>query len=211
MKKILYIGGVGSDSYLAALIAGTLAEKFDANAIGMSFSEAYKNKAKVARLAPECLVVTHSAGMILLRNTAPKELIAVAPPMPVPPSLLVWRSFPKTAALIASGIESHGRPQKILMYHMHSAVEHVARPFQNSFLTKEMSVFNAAQLAVEMTQCGSKVTLGFMENDRLFPEADLHPHVELAREHGVKVYHTILGHHDEFVLYPAEVLAQMGR
>jgi hypothetical protein len=210
MKKILYIGGVGSDSYLVSSIASALAERFNANAIGMSFSEAYKDKAKVARLAPECMVITHSAGMILLRNTAPKELIAIAPPMPVLPSLLIWRSFPKTMALIASGTESYGRPGKIFTYHIHSAVEHIVRPLRNSLL-KEVCTFNAAQLGVEMTQCGTNVTLVFMENDRLFPESALHPHVSLAREHGVKVFDTILGHHDEFIFYPNEVLAQLDR
>ena len=211
MKKILYIGGVGSDSYLAALIADALANYYGANVIGMSFSEAYKNKAKVARLAPECLVITHSAGMMLLKNTTPKELIAIAPPMPVFASLLLLRSFPKTLALIASGSESHGRPRKILMYHLHSFFERVSRPLQNSLLTREISAFNAAQTAVEMTQGGTKVTLGFMENELLFPESVHHPHIAIAREHGVNICDNLLGHHDEFVFYPAEVLAQLSR
>jgi hypothetical protein len=211
VKKILYIGGVGSDSHLVDAIAMELASQFNVNVIGMSFSEAHKNSARVARLVPESLVITHSAGMMLLKNMVPKELIAIAPPMPSLPSLLVWRSFPKTIAFIASGKESMGRPRKLLDYHLHSAKEHIVHPHHNSALLRQIGLFDAAQQAVEMVKCGSKVTLGFMENERLFPHAAMHPHVELAKEQGVTVVSMILGHHDEFVLYPTEVMAQLDR
>jgi hypothetical protein len=49
-----------------------------------------------------------------------------------------------------------------------------------------------------------------MENDVLFPEISQHPHIEVAKECGVMVRDTILGHHDEFTLYPTEVMAQLG-
>jgi len=210
MKKILYIGGVGSDSHLVDGIARMLERQYDANVIAMSFSEARRNKAKVARLAPECLVITHAAGMLLLKNTTPKELIAIAPPMPTLLSLLLWRSFPAVGALIASGKESSGRPNKVLRYLLRSLVEHILHPFHNGLLLKEISLFNAAQVAVEMKRCGTKVTLGFMENDRLSPDAYLHPHLEIAKQQGVAIYDTVLGHHDELGLYPLEVLAQVG-
>ncbi|HSW77655.1 MAG TPA: hypothetical protein VLG36_02555 [Candidatus Chromulinivoraceae bacterium] len=209
MKKILYIGGVGSDSHLVDALASALATQFDVNVMAMSFSEAYKNNAQVARLVPECLVITHSTGMVLLKNMAPKELIAIAPPMPSLPSLLLWRSFPKTIALIASGRESIDRPQKLLAYHLHFIKEHILRPYLNNALVREIGAFDAAQQAVEMVRCGSKVTLGFMENDKLFPQAATHPHLELAKDQGVTIVDMILGHHDEFVLYPTEVLAQL--
>jgi hypothetical protein len=210
MKKILYIGGVGSDSHTVDGIARLLESKFNANVIAMSFSKAYDSKATIARLAPECMVITHSAGMLLLKDIAPKELIAIAPPMPTPPSVILLRSFPKTLALIHSGKESTGRPWRVLGYHLHSFEEHVLRPRSNSMLLREISTFDAAQRAVELQRCGTKVTLGFMENDRLFPDSHLHPHIEVAKEQGVKISDVVLGHHDEFVLYPLEVLAQLG-
>jgi hypothetical protein len=210
MKKILYIGGVGSDSHLVDGIARMLERQFDANVVAMSFSAARKNKAKVARLAPECLVITHAAGMLLLKNTTPKELIAIAPPMPTLLSLLLWRSFPAVGTLIAGSRESAGRPRKVTEYLLRSLAEHVLHPFHNSLLLKEISLFNAAQIAVEMRRCGTKVTLGFMDNDKLSPDAQQHPHLEIARQQGVAVYDTVLGHHDELGLYPLEVLAQVG-
>lgn len=210
MKKILYIGEVGSDSYLVGGVARLLESHFDVNVIAMSFSEARRNGAAVARLAPECLVITHGAGMLLLRDTTPKQLIAIAPPMPVLLSLHMWRTLPLVVSLIASGRESTGRPRKIAEYLLRTFIEHLLHPYDNSMLLKEISSFNAAQFAVEMKRCGADVTLGFMENDKLSPDAHLHPHMEIAKEQGVAVYDTVLGHHDEFTLYPLEVLAQVG-
>lgn len=206
---MLYIGGVGSDTYLVKGVVSALETHFQANVIGLSFSEASRNRARLARLATDAVVVTHSAGMMLLRDSTPLEVIAIAPPMPSLPSLLLWRSFPKTAALLASGREAHDRPQKLLAYHVHAAVEHIRHPFDNSMYLKEISFFDAARSAVELTKAGVKVTLGFMENERLFPYSADHPHVELAKKEGVQIFETILGHHDEFVLYPLEVLAQL--
>lgn len=210
MKKILYIGGVGSDSYLVGTVVRSLSTMFTTNVIGLSFSAAYNDQAKIARLAPDCLIIAHAGALVLLKNTAPKELVAIAPPMPTVPSLLFLRGFGRTSSLLLSGGESHGRPQKLLNYHLHSLKEHIARPYQNNMLLSEISLFNAAQIAVEMVRCGSKVTLGFMENDHLFPDASQHPHIELARSQGVTVYDTVIGHHDEFALYPVEVMAQLG-
>lgn len=210
MKKILYIGGVGSDSHTVGSIVRALEAVFDASIVGMAFSEAYRNKAKIARLAPDCTVITHSAGMMLLKDTAPKELIAIAPPMPTLPSLIFLRSFPKTLALMKSGRESFDRPLKVTLYHLHAFAQHLLRPLSNGMQLKEISSFNSAQRAVEFQRCGTKVTLGFMENDRLFPDSHAHPHVEVAKKQGVRVYDVVLGHHDEFVLYPLEVLAQLG-
>jgi hypothetical protein len=211
MRKVLYLGGVGSDSHLVDSVARELAVQFKLNAVGMSFSETYKNRAYVARLVQDSLVITHSAGMMLLKSMSPREVIAIAPPMPVVPSLLLWRSFPKTIALVRSGGESVGRPRKLLDYHLHSLKEHIVQPHLNSMQLSEVGAFDAACLAVEMVKSGSKVTLGFMENDRLFPEAARHPHLEIAKRQGVQIYDNIIGHHDEFILYPIEVLAQLHR
>ncbi|HEY5695287.1 MAG TPA: hypothetical protein VIQ80_00460, partial [Candidatus Saccharimonadales bacterium] len=141
-------------------------------------------------------------------DTTPKRVIAIAPPMPTLPSLLVMRSFPKTIALMGSVSESPDRLRKVIRYHAGALGEHLLRPHRNSWTLRSLSIFNAATMAVELKNAGAQVTLVFMENDRLFPDAANHPHIELAKEYGVKVYENVLGHHDEFVLYPLEVLAQ---
>ncbi len=205
----MYIGGVGSDAHLVKNVSDALGMHFKTNVIGFSFSEASQNRAKIARLAPGALVITHSAGMMLLKDSTPREVLAIAPPMPSIPSMLVWRSFPKTITLLASGREARDRPRKVLSYHAHSVLEHIRRPQSNGMYLKEISLFDAAKSAVELTKAGAKVAIGLMENDRLFPHSAGHPHMELAKNEGVQVLDTVLGHHDEFVLYPLEVLAQL--
>lgn len=200
---------MGSDSHLVNSVVQELMRELDLNVIGMSFSEACKDRARIARLAPECLVITHSVGMMLLKNMSPKEVIAIAPPMPQMPSLFTLRLAPKMIAFIRSGSESHDRRKKILNYYLHSFKEHVMQPYWNSIGLREARSFNAARLSVEMMNCGSKVILGFMENDRLFPDSSQHPHIKVAKSHGVNVCDNIIGHHDEFILYPIDVLAQL--
>lgn len=94
------------------------------------------------------------------------------------------------------------------MYNFNSLGEHLLRPRYNGMLLREICLFNAAQRAVEIKHSGAEAQLVFMENDRLFPGAHLHPHVEIAKQQGVRIS-VIAGHHDEFALYPLEILTQL--
>lgn len=210
MDKIVYIGGIGSDARQVEHIARALSAQFKKNVIAFSFSKARRNAAQIARLVPDCLVITHAAGLMLLKNTTPKELIAIAPPMPTLPSVLLWRGVLKTMALFGSSGESHERGRKIWLRQCLAAGEYLLHPQHSAMLLRDISAFNAARLAVEFVNGGGKVTIGFMENDVLFPDTSLHPHMELAKECGVTIRDNILGHHDELALYPVEVLAQLG-
>ncbi|QQG51308.1 MAG: hypothetical protein HZB75_02265 [Candidatus Saccharibacteria bacterium] len=211
MEKILYIGGIGSSSHSVETVAAALSAQFKLNVIAMSFSMACSQRARVAQLARESLVITHSEGILALKDTAPMELVAVAPPMPSHPLLLIGRAFPKTFALLLSGRESYERPRKLIDYHARLLLEHGLHPRYNSMMIREVASFDVARFAVEVTMTGGKVTLGFMEHDLLFPGAHLHPHIEVAKERGVKVFENIIGQHDEFALYPVDVMAQMQR
>ncbi len=211
MRRVIYIGGIGSDSYIAGLVAQALSTHFGTNVVGFSFRDAHRQGALIAQLASDSLVITHSAGMAALKHIVPKELIAIAPPMPTPPIALFLRSTPKTIALLRSGRVLQGRSRRVRLYHTHALKEHLLWPHYNSLKLGEISVFNAAQTAVEMVKGGGSVTLAFMEHDVLYPDSYQHPHVAVAREHGVAISPPIIGHHDEFVLYPAEVLAQIAK
>jgi hypothetical protein len=210
MDKIVYIGGIGSDATQVKYVARALSAQFKKNVVAFSFGDARKNAAQIARLVPDCLVITHAAGLMLLKNTTPKEVIAIAPPMPTLPSVLLWRGVVKTMALFGSISESHERRRKIWLRQCRAAFEYLLRPQDSALLLRDISGFNAARLAVEFVNGGGKVTIGFMENDLIFPDISLHPHMELAKKYGVTMYDNILGHHDELALYPVEVLAQLG-
>jgi hypothetical protein len=211
MDKILYIGGVASNRYQINSVSRELSDHYDLNVIGMSFSEAQKDRALVARLAADSLVITHSAGLMMLKDITPQEVIAIAPPMPVSAFLLTVRSVPKTIALLKSYENLLERKRKIYKYNLHAAREHIIRPRYNVGQIVKLGAFNAAKEAIAMTANGSKVTLCFMDDERVFINSSKHHHVELAKEHGVIVHENVSGHHDDFLLYPLEILAQINR
>jgi len=211
MNKILYIGGVASNPRQIDAVVQVLSSHYNTGVVGMSFSEAQKDRALVARLANDCLVITHSAGILMLRSCTPKEVIAIAPPMPVSIPALLFRGVPNTFSLIRSAHESHERRQKITQHFVSTFGEHVVRPLYNSIQLGQISRFNIAEEAVTMVANGVKVTLGFMQDERLFLRSATHPHVDVAKEYGVVVYDNIIGHHDEFLLFPLDVLAQIKR
>lgn len=211
MDKIIYIGGVGSHDRQVDAISRELASHYKQDVIGLSLRTARQEPVKVARLIQGNLVLTHSAGMTMLGDTSPKEVIAVAPPLPTPAYELIVRSFFKTVELYKSRRESHERRQKIRDYHNGSIIEHATRPQHNIGHLPRIIGFDAAHQAVTLVTRGAKVTLGFMENDILYPHSSEYHNVMTAKQHGVVVHDNLLGHHDEFVLYPVDVLAQLNQ
>lgn len=211
MDKILYIGGMASNSYQIGVVADELERHYGLNVIGMSFREAQQNLAFVARLAGESLVITHSAGMMVLKHITPLELIAVAPPMPLSIPRLIMSNIPRTTALLKSHKGLPERRSKILRYNRGAMIEHLIHPRYNAAQIKKLSTFNAAQEAVSMTTNGAKVTLCLMDTEHVFKDTPTHPHIEIAKEHGVIVHENIPGQHDEFLLYPLNILHQINR
>jgi hypothetical protein len=211
MNKILYIGGVASNPRQIDSVVRVLSAHYGTGVAGMSFSEAQKDRALVARLANDCLVITHSAGIIMLRSCTPKEVIAIAPPMPVSVPVLLFRGIPNTVSLIRGANESHERRQKVVRHFTSTFGEHIIRPLYNSIQLGQISKFNIAEEAVTMVTNGVKVTLGFMQDERLFLRSATHPYIDVAKKYGVVVHDDIIGHHDEFLLFPLDVLAQIKR
>jgi hypothetical protein len=211
MDKILYIGGMASNSYQVKVVSDELERHYGLNVIGMSFREAQQNLALVARLAAESLVITHSAGMVTLKHITPQELIAIAPPMPLSIGKLLSSNVPRMRALMKShkGLPERGR--RIRKYNLNSIMEHIAHPRYNAGQATKLGHFDAAKEAVAMTTNGAKVTLCFMDIEHVFTYAPHHPHVDMAKEHGVIVHENVAGHHDEFLLYPLDVLAKINR
>jgi hypothetical protein len=211
MDKILYVGGMASNSYQINSLSDELARHYGLNVIGMSFREAQQNLALVARLAAESLVITHSAGMMVLKHVTPLELIAIAPPMPVGVGRLIASNIPRTLALMKSHKDQPERRSKVHQYNLHATLEHLAHPGFNAGQVVKLSSFDAAKEAVAMTTNGAKVTLCFMNIEHVFTYAPAHPHIDMAKEHGVIIHKGIAGHHDEFILYPLEVLEKINR
>src|SRR4051812_31762759 len=103
MAQILFIGGLGSNRSQVDLVSDMLASHYDQPVTGIPFSVAQKNLAHVARLARDSILITHSAGLLVCEDMTPKEIIAIAPPVPSEMPVIAWRTITKTIALIQSG------------------------------------------------------------------------------------------------------------
>lgn len=209
--RILFIGGFGSHPDQVALVARALAQHYDQPVIGVSFSEAQRSLARIADVSRDCIVITHSSGVVLCENLTPKELIIIAPSLPTTLPVIVWRGFLKTIGLTMSGSRSVARRYKIRRYHRNVIKEHIARPTHNLGSGAKILRFNVAELAIKMIGRGVKVSLALMSQDLLYPKAAHHIHIDMARRYGVEVHEAIEGHHDEFLLCPLDVMRQIKR
>jgi hypothetical protein len=208
---ILFIGGLGCHSDQARFVAKVLSDHYGQRVVGVSFSEAQKNLTDIARLSRDCIVITHGSGLVLCEDLTPKELIAIAPSLPATIPIMVWRCALKSAALTRSAGVSALRAYKIRAYHRSAVKEHIIRLRYNSGQMGRIATFDPAKLAVKMIHRRVRVTLGFMSRDFLYPRSAHHVHVDMARRHGAEVHDDIKGHHDEFMLYPLDILAQLNR
>jgi hypothetical protein len=211
MVQIVFIGGLGSNPSQVGLVAQALSSHYDQEVIGLPFNEAQRKLAQVAQVARDSIVITHSAGVLLCEDMTPKEIIAIAPPVPGALPVMAWRAVTKTIALIKTGRISDERLRKVNNYHARAFREHILSPRYNIGQASRICQFDPAQLAVKMINRGVTVTLGFMEQDMLYPHSARHVHVDMARRHGAIVHEDIQGQHDEFLLYPLKILEQLNR
>lgn len=211
MAHLVFIGGFGSNRLQVDLMADELSEHYDQPVIGVSFSEAQQNLAEISQIVRDGIVITHSAGLLLCEDMTPKEIIAIAPPVPGSLPVIAWRTLAKTVSLMRSGYLKEERAQKIDAYHKRVFREHIRQPRYNVGQVMRVCRFDPAQLAVKMINRGATVTLGFMDHDVLYPKSARHVHVDMARRYGAIVHENLEGQHDEFLLYPLKILEQVHR
>ena len=211
MAHLVFIGGLGSNRTQVDIVAETLASHYGQQVIGIAFSEAQKDLAYVAQIARDSIVITHSGGLLMCEDMTPKEIIAIAPPVPDEFPVMAWRIVTKTFALMKSGYVSEERARKIHNYHVRTFREHALQPRLNIGQALKICHFDPAELAIKMINRGVTVTFGFMDQDLLYPKSAQHVHVDMARRHGAIVHEGIKGHHDEFLLYPLKILEHLNR
>ena len=211
MAQLLLIGGLGGHSSQIVSVADALSRHYEQEVIGIAFSEAQKDLAYVAQLARDSIVITHSSGIVLCEDITPREIIAIAPSVPSSMPVATWRGIMKTVGLIKSGYTSPERRQRIHTYHSRALREHITQPIYNLGQAAKVCHFDPAELAIKMINRGVTVTLGFMDQDLLYPKSARHVHVDMARRHGAIVHEGIKGHHDEFLLYPLKILEHLNR
>lgn len=187
MSEVVYVSGFANPKHETRKVAADIASFFDKDVEGLSLLSAmntfpgyFEGKS----------MVTHSGGLLVADRAHPAEVIAVAPPVPMPLSRLIRRG-------IALGKEQGKQPgtDKLELTNR-TEYELLCHPIANSRVLREISQFNAFDSTAKLAAHGTKVTLALMKDDGIYRyEADkLVRGAKLAAELGARVL-TLEGNH----------------
>lgn len=203
-NKHVFIGGFASNHRQVEIVADELSQFFDDEVEGLSLREAISEPVRVDAMVRGSCVVTHSAGIIALHHTSPREIVAVAPPIPVSVPRLVGRAAVKTSKLTIGSLRSMDRFRRVNGYNIQSSAELIAHPISNFRLLGGISQVDSLELAAAAYQNDIDVTIGFMSEDVFFRPTDTQ--LEHARKIGLHIVSGVKGEHDEVLLYPNRVV-----
>lgn len=144
-------------------------------------------------------MITHSAGMLLLADTEPASLLAIAPPRRMSLVKLTGRFVDKEKRLLASRRLSALRRQRIDNFYRWALHEHLFHPRRNLLMAPRISRFDAVETGRQLAAQGARVNLVFFRGDSLFwPDPVSAPNLEVLAD--------LEGQHDELLLDPLNVL-----
>jgi len=209
MDTIVFIGGMGSNRPQVEAVGDELSAYYDQPVQVFSFRDALQNTDKIKELTRGAHVITHAAGMLLLAGMRPREVVAIAPPTPTSPSTLLLRSIPKTMYLFKQSQKDSNRRKKVSDYHKFAALEHGRYPHYNIAKLSMIGKFDAFKAATALAKNGAAITLAFMQDDLLFFNIARSYFGNEMQERGIQVRIDVPGEHDEFLLYPVEVLKSL--
>lgn len=213
---IAVYGGFGSNDYQVNKMCEQISDYTGCEAEGMSFDGAIGDPERAAELLHDHRVVTHSAGamavsmaMTAYPDATPENVLAIAPPYPVPAWKLIWR------ARQILGNEFHAsRHDRDLAF---------ANIKQTGALTRELvqhargnfgeipaiSRFNVFQFGSQLAERGIDTQVAFMEDDEFFsPKAPKFRHYLGAVDQRIEVMQ-IPGYHCEFAQNPRRALGNI--
>lgn len=203
MERIVLIGGVGSNRHLMKSVGKEMETFFSQPVEAFSFREIQQLiDVERKKLLDGAFVLTHSAGVIPLIGTKPKQFIAIAPPVPTHPLRLTLRSVPKTLNLLKSSRADSSRSQRVREFHRYALPEHIRFPRYNGIRVRTIGSFDVFEFANSMAEQGVAATIGLMEKEDLFSYGRL----GVALHSDVTVYEKLPGAHDDFVLDPTPIL-----
>lgn len=207
MSRAVYIGGFGNGvSSAEHVMEAVKLERNHEDVDYFTFAQAMESAERISRAVQDVDVVTHSAGLIALKDTQPRSVEAICPPLPTSIARLVGRTSFKTLRMHTPGI-GITRPSDVMSvarYDISSAAEFLARPGGNlRYLGVIAHTHASRQAAAAHLDGGISVRLGWTEGDEYYkPTSD---DTMLATLNDVPVA-MIPGVHDELVLRPAVTL-----
>ncbi|HEY5695286.1 MAG TPA: hypothetical protein VIQ80_00455 [Candidatus Saccharimonadales bacterium] len=204
MAHKVLVGGFASGRSQVEKVAAALAARYNEDVEAISFREAMTDRTRLERLTRGAQVLTHSAGMMAIRDTDPQSITAVAPPVPVWAPVLAARALASISELAARSLPRVGSERDEIDGCMRDgAAELLVHLHGNMRWLGEIAAHDALRVGIAAREAGIDTGLVFMQNDRLF--RPLPANIERARQFGVRIV-TLLGAHEFFVKNPGLVL-----
>jgi len=204
MAHNVIVGGFASGSKQVEKVARSLAAYHDDDFEGISFREAMTDRDKLDRMTRGAHVVTHSAGMVAMKDMQPDSIDAIAPPVPVWAPLLAAKAITSTLELAAGNCIPWHEDDEVEGCLRNGAEELCMHLHGNMKWLDRISAFNALRAGVAAHETGIEVGVAFMSGDILFQ-----PHqkqVAWARKAGLYVV-SVAGSHEEFIRHPRKVFS----
>lgn|GEM_PF-1272175 len=217
MRKAVVLGFASSEG-LANKIAKELSGFYDEDIEGMPFRKAANNPLELDRFVKGAAVLGHSAALGALRGTHLREVVAVAPAIPVPIWRLLGRGAVKSVRDTVRSMGSGERAARMREIGSLGAPEMLCHPVANLRQLPMISRSHALWTGVGAAEDGIDATLGFMRVDefgfRPAPQA-----VARARKvaegsdvsNRLHIATDVEGVHDEFLIDPVETLKRVLR
>lgn len=204
MAHNVIVGGFASGKKQVEKVAYSLAAYHDEDFEGISFREAMTDRDRLDRITRGARVITHSAGMVAMKDMRPKSIDAIAPPVPVWAPFLAARAVASTVELAAGNCIPWQEADEVGGCLRNGTEELLVHLHGNMRWLGHIASFNALRAGVAAHEAGITAGLAFMNGDVLFQ-----PHkkdVAWARKVGLYVV-TVAGAHEEFIRRPTSVFS----
>ncbi|HSW77656.1 MAG TPA: hypothetical protein VLG36_02560 [Candidatus Chromulinivoraceae bacterium] len=113
MAHKVLVGGFASGPRQMEKVAQSLAAHYDEDVEAIPFREAMTDAARLERMTRQADVITHSAGMVALKDMSPDSITAIAPPVPVWAPLLALRGIASTTELALHSVVPGYEPDEV--------------------------------------------------------------------------------------------------
>jgi len=191
-----FCAGSGNTERLASALVNT--GPYDAVA-AFTFDQAIANPEMVATAVNGVDVITHPAGDLALRGTTPRELHALAPPLPTSVTSLVLRAGLVAARMHTPGIGIHtGRDAASTIKFDTSFMSSLARHGKTQvWQLRAIARYDGVRDTMQAQEAGIPSTLYYANSDAFFTLSPVRK--EAAERAGVRVLHNHGEHNDPFI------------
>lgn len=212
MKQTLetvFIGGFLSSEYQVNMVSERLSEYMDEEVKGMSFRSARQDRERRADFINGKNLITHSAGSMVMNDTQPARVLAIAPPIITPVGALLSRTANIVRTEISGGRRSRSAAVMATRLGASSADEMLRHLSENSRAIPAIAQFSSVEVGSRLAQAGVPTKLVFMESDEFFSPQTMAFQRQLARAAFELDIVSIDGHHCDFAKNPALVLGKI--